>query len=165
MVIHEYGHGLQARAHGMRIRSFGVLLAGIIPVGAFYEPEQEEIKIAPSRERLRLFAAGPSINIVLTYILVILLAGASHGLVASEKGVYAVGIVEDSGAEEAGLLPYELIMQIDDIGLENPEDLTQALDAHTAGDTILLTVGTNTLYGTIETIKLEAKLTDNKAYY
>jgi len=66
VVIHEYGHGLQARAHGMRIRSFGILLAGIIPVGAFYEPEQEEIRIAPSRERLRLFAAGPSINIVLT---------------------------------------------------------------------------------------------------
>ena len=78
VVIHEYGHGLQARAHGMRIRSFGVLIAGIIPVGAFYEPEQEEIRIAPSRERLRLFAAGPSINIVLTYILVVLLAGASH---------------------------------------------------------------------------------------
>lgn len=165
VVIHEYGHGLQARAHGMRIRSFGVLLAGIIPVGAFYEPEQEEIRIAPSRERLRLFAAGPSINIVLTYVLVILLAGASHSLVATEKGVYAVGIVEGSGAEEAGLLPYELIMQVDDIALEDPEDLTNVLDAHVAGDTLILTVGTNPFYGPMETRTVEATLTDKKAYY
>ena len=33
LVIHEFGHGLQARAHGMRIRSFGLLQLGPLPLG------------------------------------------------------------------------------------------------------------------------------------
>ena len=75
----------------MRIRSFGILMAGIIPVGAFYEPDQEEMRIAPQRDRLRMFAAGPSVNIVMTYFVVILLAVVSSGLTAKQDGVYAVG--------------------------------------------------------------------------
>ena len=34
LVMHEFAHGLQARAHGMRIRSFGLLLLGPLPLGA-----------------------------------------------------------------------------------------------------------------------------------
>ncbi|MGY8703335.1 MAG: site-2 protease family protein, partial [Candidatus Poseidoniales archaeon] len=50
IVIHEYSHGIQARAHGMRIRSFGLLLVGPLPMGAFAEPEQEEMHRAPRRD-------------------------------------------------------------------------------------------------------------------
>ncbi|MDP6220167.1 MAG: site-2 protease family protein, partial [Candidatus Thalassarchaeaceae archaeon] len=62
LVIHEYSHGIQARAHGMRLRSFGLLLVGPVPIGAFAEPEEAEMARAPRRDRMRLFAAGPSIN-------------------------------------------------------------------------------------------------------
>ncbi|DAC43725.1 MAG TPA: hypothetical protein HA247_03295, partial [Candidatus Thalassarchaeaceae archaeon] len=54
---------------------------------------------------------------------------------------------------------------VDDIALENPEDLTNVLNARVAGDTILLTVGTNPFYGPMETRTVEATLTDKKAYY
>ena len=165
VVVHEYGHGLLARAHGMRIRSFGVLMAGIIPVGAFYEPEQEEMRIAPSRDRLRIFAAGPSINIVMTYIVVILLALVSSGLTAKQDGVYAIGIVEGSGADEAGLMPYELISEIDGVIINDGVDLTETLALYDAGDEILLTVGTNPINGPVETRTIEAYLTDKKQYY
>ena len=47
LVIHEYGHGIQARAHGMRVRSFGLLMAGPLPLGAFAEPEYKEIANSP----------------------------------------------------------------------------------------------------------------------
>ena len=33
LVIHEFGHGIQARAHGMRVRNFGLLMAGPLPLG------------------------------------------------------------------------------------------------------------------------------------
>ena len=59
LVIHEFGHGLLARGHGMRIRSFGLLQLGPLPLGAFAEPEGEELFKAPRRERQRMFAAGP----------------------------------------------------------------------------------------------------------
>ena len=35
LVIHEFGHGLLARGHGMRIRSFGLLQLGPLPLGGF----------------------------------------------------------------------------------------------------------------------------------
>ena len=66
IVIHEYSHGIQAGAHGMRLRSFGLLQLGPLPIGAFAEPEEKEMERAPRRDRLRLFAAGPSINIFVT---------------------------------------------------------------------------------------------------
>lgn len=39
IIIHEYGHAIQARVHGMRAKSFGLLLLGPLPMGAFFEPE------------------------------------------------------------------------------------------------------------------------------
>ena len=56
LVIHEFGHGIQARAHGMRVRNLGLLMAGPLPLGAFAEPEYNEIVNSP-RERQRMFAA------------------------------------------------------------------------------------------------------------
>ena len=47
IVIHEYSHGIQARAHGMRLRSFGLLQLGPLPIGAFAEPEEKEMERAP----------------------------------------------------------------------------------------------------------------------
>ena len=71
LVIHEFGHGIQARAHGMRVRNFGLLMAGPLPLGAFAEPEYTEIVNSPRRERQRMFAAGPATNIFAAFILII----------------------------------------------------------------------------------------------
>ena len=68
LVIHEFGHGIQARAHGMRVRNFGLLMAGPLPLGAFAEPEYNEIANSPRRERQRMFAAGPATNIFAAFI-------------------------------------------------------------------------------------------------
>ena len=97
IVIHEYSHGIQARVHGMRLRSFGVLQLGPLPIGAFAEPEEFEMERAPRRERLRLFAAGPSINIFATYIVLILLSSVASGMIAENEGVHARGIVVGGG--------------------------------------------------------------------
>ena len=49
LVIHEFAHALQARAHGMRVRSVGLLMLGPFPAGAFVEPEFEELTKTPRR--------------------------------------------------------------------------------------------------------------------
>ena len=114
LVIHEYSHGIQARAHGMQVRSFGLLLAGLLPVGAFAEPEYEEMSRAPRRERMRLFAAGPSINLIATFVVLVLLSATANGFVAKNPGVHATGIIGETGAQDAGLMAYETITHIDD---------------------------------------------------
>ena len=140
LVIHEYSHGIQARAHGMRVRSFGLLLAGPVPIGAFAEPQHHEMVRAPLRERMRLYAAGPSINIIATYLALLLLSAAATGLVASASGVYASGIIADEGAEESGLLPYEIITHIDGEAISEYSDFSYEMSDLSAGDVAVFTV-------------------------
>ena len=140
MVIHEYSHGIQARAHGMKVRSFGLLLAGPIPIGAFAEPQTHEMVRAPRRERIRLYAAGPSINIIATYVALIVLSAAASGLVASNPGVYATGIIADEGAEEAGLLPYEIITHIDGAEVPGNNEFSEQMGMLSSGEEIVFTV-------------------------
>ncbi len=140
IIIHEYSHGIQARAHGMRLRSFGVLQLGPLPIGAFAEPEESEMGRAPRRDRLRLFAAGPSINIFATYAVLILLSSVASGMVAENDGVYAKGIVVGGGAEEAGLLPFETITHIDGNQIGEYSDFSREMGEITAGDDAVLTV-------------------------
>ena len=59
----------------MRIRSFGLLQLGPLPLGAFAEPEGEELFKAPRRERQRMFVAGPATNLFASLVLLILLGG------------------------------------------------------------------------------------------
>ena len=140
LVIHEYSHGIQARAHGMKVRSFGLLLAGPIPIGAFAEPQTHEMVRAPRRERIRLYAAGPSINIIATYVALIVLSAAASGLVASNPGVYATGIIADEGAEEAGLLPYEIITHIDGAEVPGNNEFSEQMGMLSSGEEIVFTV-------------------------
>jgi len=140
LIIHEYSHGIQARAHGMRVRSFGLLLAGPIPIGAFAEPQHHEMVRAPLRERMRLYAAGPSINIIATYLALLLLSAAAGGLTVSSPGVYASGIIADEGAEEGGLLPYEIITHIEGESISGYSNFSVEMSTLSAGDSAVFTV-------------------------
>ena len=140
LVIHEFGHGIQARAHGMRIRSFGLLMLGPLPLGAFAEPEYSEITEAPKRERQRMFAAGPATNIFAAIIIVFLMGGIAGHFVAASPGVHASGIVLDAGADDAGLQPMDVITAIDDKPVANLEEFKDVMSQHSAGDSVTLQV-------------------------
>ncbi len=165
LIIHEYSHGIQARAHGMQVRSFGLLLAGPLPVGAFAEPEYEEMIRAPRRERMRLYAAGPSINLLACWIVLILLSATATGFAATNDGVHAVGIIEDTGAEDAGLKPYETITQIDDVQVIDYSSFTEAMSDFEAGDSVTMTVLTPPSQGEVEERLIEVVFTDRWDYH
>lgn len=73
VLIHEIFHGIVARKHGIKVKSVGALFF-IIPVGAFVEPDEEEVEKADPVHRRRLIAAGPGINIVIAIVCLVLLA-------------------------------------------------------------------------------------------
>ena len=100
LVIHEFGHGLLARGHGMRIRSFGLLQLGPLPLGAFAEPQSDELMRAPRRERLRMFAAGPATNLFAAFIMLLLLGGVAGQFVAEDDYIHVRGIIAEGGANE-----------------------------------------------------------------
>ena len=166
LVIHEYSHGIQARAHGMKVRSFGLLLAGPIPIGAFAEPQTHEMVRAPRRERIRLYAAGPSINIIATYLALLLLSAVATGMVASHSGVYATGIIADEGADEGGLMPYEIIIRIDGVRISDYSEFSEQMDLLSAGDEVTLTKLSHPNSDGLRTVRdISVTLGDQHDYY
>lgn len=145
----------------MRVRSFGLLQLGPVPLGAFAEPQSEELMRAPRRERLRMFAAGPATNLFAAMALLLLLGGLAGQFSAADDGVHIRGVVVGSGAEEAGLAPWDRIVSIDEEAIVNDADFRDALDGHEAGDTVVLRLVN--LEGTERTT--EAVLSDKRAHF
>lgn len=161
LVIHEFGHGLQARAHGMRIRAFGLLQLGPLPLGAFAEPQYEELTNAPSKERMRMFAAGPATNIFAAIVCLMFLGGLAGQFVATDDGVHVRGIVQEEGAYNAGLEPWDTIQSIDGQVVTNVDDFYDIMTVYSANDSIAITVMHQN--GQVET--LNATLSDKYDYY
>ena len=139
LVIHEFGHGLLARAHGMRVRSFGALVVG--PRRSVPSPN---LKPRNSCGRLHESAngssqAGPGTNIFASMLLLLLLGFAGHHIVASDDGVYAQGIVVDSAAQEAGFGPYDVLQSIDGNVILDLASFSDLMQDYTAGQEVILT--------------------------
>ena len=84
MVVHELAHGIQARANGIRVKSSG-LLYGVVPLGAFVEPDEEDLASKPRRARVDVYAAGITVNTIVAVLSIAILI-LSCGAVSSDHG-------------------------------------------------------------------------------
>ncbi|OYT54252.1 MAG: hypothetical protein B6U72_03575 [Candidatus Altiarchaeales archaeon ex4484_2] len=85
---HEFAHGIIARVHKLKLKSTGLLTLGILPIGAFVEPDEEEIKERPSLQKTQIFIAGSFANLLVSLLAVVLLASISPIYLAmSSEGV------------------------------------------------------------------------------
>ncbi|MDD4983805.1 MAG: site-2 protease family protein [Candidatus ainarchaeum sp.] len=111
MVIHEFSHAVLMRKAKVKIKSFGPLLLGFLPIGAFVEPDEKKLKSISLKDKLRIYASGPAINIIFAVIVfgLLLLFGAvtsnyTKTVVANYGEVYIVGADEYGGiCGEGGL--------------------------------------------------------------
>ena len=108
-----------------------------------------------------MFAAGPATNIFAAMILLLLLGGLASQFAAAEEGVHIRGVVVGTGAEEAGLEPWDRIVAIDNMPIVDDTSFTEALSTHEAGETVTLTLVN--LKG--ETRTAEAWLSDKREHY
>ena len=108
LAVHEFSHGALMRRAKVKIKSTGVLLAGLLPIGAFVEPDEKQLKKRHAREQLRIFAIGPASNIysMAIFIAVFLIAATAIGPVLSPKiealeknidinAIVVTGVLED----------------------------------------------------------------------
>ncbi|MEM0155132.1 MAG: site-2 protease family protein [Thermoplasmataceae archaeon] len=72
VVVHEIMHGVVARKQKMKVNSVGALFF-VAPLGAFVEPDEQEMSNADPVVRRRIVAAGPGVNIVIALITIFLL--------------------------------------------------------------------------------------------
>ena len=138
VVIHEFSHGILGRVAKIKLKALGLLFF-IFPIGAFVEPDEEEMMNMPRRERMRLYAAGPSSNIALALIFSILFSWVMVGsLQPIDNGALISGVVQDYSADDAGLESWMLITSIDNQTVTDAESFSIIMDNTTAGQNITI---------------------------
>ena len=137
IIVHEFLHGVLARTAGIRLQSLGILLF-VFPIGAFVEPDEEEMQKMPRHARARLFAAGPATNIIFALLFALVFSNAMMGSVRpAHEGV---GIrdysMSNSPAQQAGLVPGMIIFRANNTNISNLADMVTVLDNAVPGEKI-----------------------------
>ncbi|HJJ27925.1 MAG TPA: site-2 protease family protein [Methanocorpusculum sp.] len=136
MIIHEAGHGILSRVEHIKVKSTGIL-ALVIPIGAFVEPDEEDVEKSPLATKLRMFAAGITNNLfagaVCIIILVLLL-----GLVVPGAHPFVYGVYEGYPAQTAGIEPNTIIYSINGIEVTSTADTSAILGGLLPGDEVTI---------------------------
>lgn len=132
LVIHEGAHGIVATLEKIKIKTGGFAIF-IAMFAGFVEPDEEEFNKAKKISKLRVIGAGATSNVIFALALgVILLTNPFFAMVVPEPllsifydlpdGVLVLSIIENSGAERAGLLANDIITSINGIQILSPLD-------------------------------------------
>ncbi len=112
VVLHELSHGILSRAQNIKVKSMGVLFM-IVPIGAFVEPDQEQLESAEPLRRIRVYGVGPATNIILALIFLLILVFPVMGAVTPvHAGLAAMSVYDGSSAYAAGIRPWSEIVAI-----------------------------------------------------
>ena len=136
VVIHEGGHGIIARNVGFNVKSSGLLFFLFVPIGAFVDVDEEQIKKARARPSLKVMAAGVGGNITFGVTCLLLLLVLVSGVSPAVNGVYVNTVTEGMPAEGAGLMPGDIFVSIDNIPVNNATELQTIMNSKAPGDTV-----------------------------
>lgn len=73
LIIHETAHGILSRIFNVRLKSVGLVLFGMIPVGAFVEPDEKQVEKLEPLKQTKIMAAGVSTNFIATVVFLVLM--------------------------------------------------------------------------------------------
>jgi membrane-associated protease RseP (regulator of RpoE activity) len=136
LVVHEGAHGIVATLEKIKIKTGGFAIF-IAMFAGFVEPDEEEFNKAKKVSKLRVIGAGATANVIFALVLgVLLLTNPFFAMVVPEPllsmfydlpdGVLVLSIIENSGAERAGLLANDIVTSINGIPILSPLDFQKA---------------------------------------
>ena len=135
IIIHEAGHGIVARVYNIRVDSTGIVLLGIIPIGAFVNIEREELNKASLKKKSAVLTAGPLNNMILAgaslialYFLVSTLTPLpTADTNAPQFGVMVTSVNSGSLAQSIGMHPQSVIQYVNGHQIKSNDELGGAL--------------------------------------
>jgi regulator of sigma E protease len=167
VLVHEWGHFIVAKSFGVRVEvfsiGFGTRLWGYkrgdtdyrlsaLPLGGYVKMagdnpleerkgDPDEFLSKPRWQRVLIALAGPAMNIVLSVILIagIYMRGSKQPAFL-DRPMDLVGVLQDSPAQKAGLMPGDHIASVN--GVSNPSwdraqlELMSTLPGHTLSITV-----------------------------
>jgi len=161
VIAHELGHFIVSKRIGVAVEEFGLgfpprlfgkmwrgtlYSINALPVGAFVRSRgEDDPSVAGSLagqtawRRLAVYAAGPVANIALAFILFTVYFALPRGVALSD-GVLVYQVQQDSAAQQAGLLPGDVILTADGTLLQTYNDLRVVLAQVAAQELVELQV-------------------------
>jgi regulator of sigma E protease len=175
--LHELGHFITAKRAGVKVEEFGIgfppprLLSikrgetvyslNAIPIGAFVKAAGENDPTVPRGlagkgpwTRLGIYAAGPLVNIFLAFVLLSAFLALPVSTIAS-NGLIVRAVVADSPAEEAGIEPGDIILEVEGQPIHRQGDMQDIVNSGEEGAEITLLLLRN---GQEEEITLKPEL-------
>lgn len=124
VAAHEYFHGIQTFSERIRLDFIGLVFL-VVPIGAFVEPNDDELKASGEPRRMRIFASGPATNILIAIAcLVILLGVLGPSIEPRVDGALVTDVTANSPAEKFGISIWSEITQIQATPIRNSTDLS-----------------------------------------
>ena len=137
IILHEFSHGILARVAKIKIRSLGLIFL-IFPIGAFVEPEEDELRALPRHERARLYAAGPATNMLLAVLFAVVFSSVMLAAVTPvHDGVGIVAFTQGaSPAQTAGMQAYTVITSVNNTEIHSYADFRNEMSKTVAGQNL-----------------------------
>lgn len=137
LAVHEFSHGVLARISKIKVKSSGALLFGIIPIGAFVEPDEKSIEKIKDQAQNRISSAGVASNMLLSILFFIplilffyfVLPGFQHNY------VYIVSTVPNAPANGI-IAPGAVVLKWNNYNITTLSDFKYAAAGDVPGATI-----------------------------
>ncbi|MDI6811507.1 MAG: site-2 protease family protein [archaeon] len=163
LVVHELSHAVLSTVEKIKVKSMGLLVA-LIPIGAFAEPDSEQLfgekrkengkmgseanevgetetvkkKVATSRERTRILSAGVTSNFGVALIAFVLFFSLLFFIQPiGENVLYVYDVATESPAKNLGIESEMFITMVDNAPVASVEELNTVLGAK---EQVMLTV-------------------------
>lgn len=140
-LVHEFAHGIIARAHKIPVKNTGLALFGPI-LGAFVEPDETNLRKQKDITQYSVLAAGSFSNILLAVFSLMLLTYAFTPLqemMTAPTGFTFEGYYgENMPFAQAGIKPGTLITGINGVEAKTFQEFNEELSFHKPGETITI---------------------------
>lgn len=121
LFVHECSHAILARVAKIKLNSAGVLIFGFIPLGAFVDPDDDELSKSKKEEQGRVIVAGSTSNFILAFFALIFF----FGITILPLNVYDTGITLINVKEGIELERGDIIYSIDGVDIKSYEHFTE----------------------------------------
>lgn len=146
MITHEGAHGIVARSLNLPVKSAGLLFFLILPVGAFVEVDDKELKKVRARDSGRVLAAGAGINFIIAVFCLLLLFASVSTMKPAVNGMAVISVYKDeqqiSPAYIAGIRPGDFIIAVNGESINDPSAVLNS-SWYKPGNRINITVWRN----------------------
>jgi membrane-associated protease RseP (regulator of RpoE activity) len=139
--IHEFAHGIVARAHNIPVKNTGIVFFGPI-LGAFVEPDENMMQKQTDIKQYSVLGAGAFANVILAGVALLLLVSVFNPITTNmEDNIgfsFGTFIEGDFPAEKSGIEPGMVINGIDGVSTKTFQDFHVEIQRKSPGDSITL---------------------------